>query len=327
MSKRIVVDTEPSLRVAFGGLMARGVAEVARGGVARITGAAPLARLWSGKLPALEQYFPTPGVSGTATLPRLPDLQVLRPAVRVDQRRLADYAHVVGLTVGGPLPVTYPHLLAFPALIGLLTRRDVHLPMLGAIHVQDHIRWTRHLQPDESLDVTVEFASVRGHRRGVLIEVSSQVQVDGDLVWQETSSYLVRGPGHQDAAKPSAPDLTRLTRVPLRIAVPGDLGRRYAAVSGDWNPIHLSSATAVPFGLRAPIAHGMWSFARTLAEIAPRLPAAGSASAWFRQAIPLGGTVALALAADRKDVAALVPTDGIGEHVIVRLAAADPANA
>jgi acyl dehydratase len=33
-------------------------------------------------------------------------------------------------------------------------------------------------------------------------------------------------------------------------------GRRYAAVSGDWNPIHLSALTARIFGFRAAILHG-----------------------------------------------------------------------
>src|SRR6266487_1403229 len=44
--------------------------------------------------------------------------------------------------------------------------------------------------------------------------------------------------------------------------LPADLGRRYAAVSGDRNPIHLYRLTAWLFGFRRPIAHGMWAAAR-----------------------------------------------------------------
>ena len=47
--------------------------------------------------------------------------------------------------------------------------------------------------------------------------------------------------------------------------LPGDLGRRYAAVSGDRNPIHLYALTAKAFGFPRQIAHGMWSKARCLA--------------------------------------------------------------
>ncbi|SCD77380.1 MaoC like domain-containing protein, partial [Streptomyces sp. DpondAA-D4] len=48
--------------------------------------------------------------------------------------------------------------------------------------------------------------------------------------------------------------------------LPGDLGRRYGAVSGDRNPIHLHPLTARLFGFPRHLAHGMWTVARCLAE-------------------------------------------------------------
>lgn len=50
--------------------------------------------------------------------------------------------------------------------------------------------------------------------------------------------------------------------------LPGDLGRRYGAASGDRNPIHLYPLTARLFGFPRAIAHGMWTVARCLAESA-----------------------------------------------------------
>ena len=49
--------------------------------------------------------------------------------------------------------------------------------------------------------------------------------------------------------------------------MPGDIGRRYGAVSGDRNPIHLHGWSAKLFGMPRPIAHGMWLKARCLAEL------------------------------------------------------------
>ena len=49
--------------------------------------------------------------------------------------------------------------------------------------------------------------------------------------------------------------------------MPDDIGRRYAAVSGDTNPIHLRRSTALVFGMSRPIAHGMWTKARSLAAM------------------------------------------------------------
>ncbi|MDR0435709.1 MAG: MaoC family dehydratase N-terminal domain-containing protein [Propionibacteriaceae bacterium] len=43
------------------------------------------------------------------------------------------------------------------------------------------------------------------------------------------------------------------------IAVTRELLRRYAAASGDSNPIHLSDAAARAIGLDGVLAHGMWT--------------------------------------------------------------------
>lgn len=45
------------------------------------------------------------------------------------------------------------------------------------------------------------------------------------------------------------------------------MGRRYARVSGDFNPIHLHSLTSRWFGFKKPIIHGMYMMARAQADI------------------------------------------------------------
>jgi acyl dehydratase len=74
--------------------------------------------------------------------------------------------------------------------------------------------------------------------------------------------------------------------------LPADLGRRYGAASGDRNPIHLYAATARAFGFPRAIAHGMWTFARCLAERNPR--ELRHAEAEFRAPVLLPGSVAYA---------------------------------
>lgn len=74
----------------------------------------------------------------------------------------------------------------------------------------------------------------------------------------------------------------------------GDLGRRYAAVSGDRNPIHLHALTAKPLGFPRAIAHGMWTKARCLAALESRLPDAFSVDVRFRKPILLPGRVEFA---------------------------------
>ncbi len=74
--------------------------------------------------------------------------------------------------------------------------------------------------------------------------------------------------------------------------LPGDLGRRYAAVSGDHNPIHLYPLTAKALGFPRQIAHGMWSMARCVAMLENRLPDAAAVEVAFKKPVLLPGSVA-----------------------------------
>jgi acyl dehydratase len=77
-----------------------------------------------------------------------------------------------------------------------------------------------------------------------------------------------------------------------------DLGRRYAAVSGDVNPIHLYRLAAKAFGFPRQIAHGMWSTARCLAALQPRLPDTFELTVSLRKPVLLPGTVSFGARAD-----------------------------
>lgn len=88
------------------------------------------------------------------------------------------------------------------------------------------------------------------------------------------------GPGGGELVEPA-----------VRWTLPGGLGRRYASVSGDRNPIHLSALTARPFGFRGAIAHGMWTAARCLAEVDHRLPEAYTLDIRFRRPVPVPSLV------------------------------------
>jgi acyl dehydratase len=110
------------------------------------------------------------------------------------------------------------------------------------------------------------------------------------VVWESTSTYLRRGHDNPDATAPAGPDRVPPGRITWRLGA--DLGRRYAAVSGDHNPIHLYPLTAKALGFPRQIAHGMWSLARCVAALENRLPDAVTVEAAFKKPILLPGTVA-----------------------------------
>ena len=79
----------------------------------------------------------------------------------------------------------------------------------------------------------------------------------GELVWEETSTFLRLGGGDREAPASPLDALEQPASTGTSWPVAGDLGRRYAAVSGDHNPIHLYALTAKAFGFPRQIAHGI----------------------------------------------------------------------
>ncbi|HEU5144885.1 MAG TPA: MaoC family dehydratase [Dermatophilaceae bacterium] len=224
----------------------------------------------------------------------VPDVRVVRRRIRIDVDHVLDYARVCGFTVAGSVPLTYPHLLVFPLQVSVMTDRAFPIPLMGSVHVQNVIRSTRAIAADEVLDTVVWAENLRPHRRGRQVDLVSEVSSGGEVVWREVSTYFARGTEHPDAPRSGAPDLVELEAVSTGPTwrLPEGIGRAYAAVSGDWNPIHLHTLTAKPLGSPGVIAHGMYTYARVLAALGPKLPADDVTShVWFRKPLGLPATV------------------------------------
>ena len=211
---------------------------------------------------------------------------------RIDTDHLASYQRVCGFAVSDVLPPTYLHVLAFPLSVALMTERTFPFPLVGLVHVANSITVLRPVRADEVVSFTVRAADLRPHASGRQFDLLAEASVDGEVVWTGRSTYLRRGKStakregsSRKAAEPS-PALAQ-------VRVPGDIGRRYAAVSGDRNPIHLYGLTAKAFGFPSAIAHGMWLKARTLAALQGRLPERFTVDVAFKLPVLLPATLAL----------------------------------
>jgi len=213
----------------------------------------------------------------------LPDREQTRTA-EVDRDHLAAYDRVCGFRLRDELPATYPHVLAFPLAMDLLTGPFPFSP-LGLVHVTNRIEQLRPVTAGERLDLRVWAADLRPHDRGRQFDVLAEATVDGAPVWREASTYLHRespGSGARDRSEP--PAASAVWRVP------GDIGRRYAKVSGDANPIHTHDLAAKALGQPGAIAHGMWTKARCLAALEGELPDAYAVDVRFKVPLRIPGT-------------------------------------
>jgi acyl dehydratase len=225
----------------------------------------------------------------------LPDRELVR-TVETDRAHLAAYDRVCGFRLRDELPATFPHVLAFPLAMELLTGPFPFSP-LGLVHVANRIEQLRPIRADERLDLRVWAADLRSHDRGTQFDMLAEASVAGEVVWRDRSAYLhreSRGGGGRDGAEPPTP--SAIWRVP------GDIGRRYAAVSGDSNPIHLHRLAAKALGQPGAIAHGMWTKARCLAALEGELPEAYAVDVRFKLPLRIPGRAAFSYSDDRFEV-------------------------
>lgn len=232
-----------------------------------------------GEMPSLSKLY----VNAAATAARRrilgsPAASVLPAAshevreVRPDVENLTAYQHLLGETASDVLPAGFIHALAFPVAMSVMNRDDFPLPLLGMIHLRNVIEYRRPVRFTEALDIVARAETLRAHRAGTQLDIVAEVRAsgEGDVCWSGVSTYLARGvflPGIDKASAAaaqqafSAPDPTALWQLGV------DTGRAYAAVSGDFNPIHLSVLSAKALGLRRSIAHGMYLASRALADV------------------------------------------------------------
>ena len=217
---------------------------------------------------------------------------VLERELTVDPVALAKYAHVCGFTLRDELPPTYPHVLAFGMHMDLLGKAP--FSAVGVVHIANRIVQHRPLLLGEELALTRlgERAAAAPARAPVRLRLRGpgrwRARLGGRL------DTLKRGDG--DASIAREPEF-ELPPVTARWRLEDDLGRRYAAVSGDHNPIHLHAWAAKAFGFPRAIAHGMWTKARCLSAL--RLPDAFTADVRFKKPILLPSTVTFGEAEDR----------------------------
>lgn len=239
-----------------------------------------------------------PLVPGASMLPfvgpgggEIPELELVLPEARVDAGHLAAYGRVCGFGARDDLPPTFPHVLAFPLQMALMTDGSFPFGPVGLVHVKNRITQHRPVRRGEPLSLRVHPTGLEPHPKGRQFSIVTEARVGDELVWDEESTYLRRekdgGGGREEDASPR-PELRRSAQWQLA----GDLGRRYAGVSGDRNPIHLYGLSAKLFGFPRAIAHGMWAKARCLAALESRLPVAYTAEARFRKPVLLPSTVA-----------------------------------
>lgn len=243
--------------------------------------------------PSLPGLYARAATRRKITGTQLPD-SGLRCWVDVDGKRLADYRKVCGFNDDGLLPPTYPHILAFALQMQLLTAKDFPFPLLGLIHLRNRIHVLRPMGGISRAQVSVRVHNLQPHPKGATFDLLTTLDDQLGPLWEAESQMLCRGVKLDGEAVEQHWEPSQALTEVTHWKAPADIGRQYAKVSGDYNPIHLSAASAKLFGFPTAIAHGLWNKARTLAALADHLPKANfEVTVHFRKPVRLPSEVTL----------------------------------
>jgi acyl dehydratase len=206
-------------------------------------------------------------------------------------------------------------VLAFPLHMAVMADGGFPFGAVGLVHIQNRIEQHRRIGIDEELTIRVRPTKLAPHPKGQTFSLLTEITVGDELVWESTSTMLRRGKPSASSATPephqvSSPPAGKFDAVQegelkanAEWKLSGGLGRSYASVSGDRNPIHMHSLTAKPLGFAGAIAHGMWTKARCLAALDSRLPDAFAVEVRFRKPILLPARVEFASATEGDEIA------------------------
>lgn len=224
-----------------------------------------------------------------ATKKRPKSVQVSEPAlavrgVTVSRDRDERFRDTVGAAKLDEAFFGHVHALIMPVQMQLMAADDFPLPMMGLVHTSNTYRQLAPIELDGKVDLEVRVDGFRAHRAGTEVVLRSTVtdSESGAILAEEESVYLAKGVRLEEAEGFEAVEEQRkaikegretVRREAFKVPVPtaqwslsGSTGRKWAAVSGDWNPIHITNLTAKALGMPGAIAHGMYTASRALAE-------------------------------------------------------------
>lgn len=213
----------------------------------------------------------------------IPRLEAVLTRYKADRSRVEAYRAVCGGSHSEFLPVAYPHVLATPVQLALLSSKAFPVRLMGLVHLRNHIEQVRPLRIDETGQIRTWLEGRHDTDRGQEFDVRTELTVDGRPVWSETCVFMARRL-ERDTSRPFGARISAGEGVPApdaeSVAPPGldgirkvnltadkGIGWRYARASSDYNPIHLADFGARMFGFNQAIAHGMWSVARSLSAM------------------------------------------------------------
>lgn len=234
-----------------------------------------------GRLPPLKPLYVHALLSmifGPKQLPKrllsvgfMPQLSINSDSVAVNAQNLTHYRKKCGLSEGKGLPILYPTVETFCMNLACMCLPTFPVSVIGGVLA--HYKATMHRPIQETEILTYRqrlLPKMRQTKRGdTEFDMSVSVLSDtGELLWEDTSTFLSFGNQRQGTSKQSEPELdVRSFQASEKWQLSIQDGPQFAALNGDINFIHMHPILARLFGFKSNIAHGVYLVSKSIAAM------------------------------------------------------------
>jgi len=198
----------------------------------------------------------------------LPNIKASWKGASADARELNEYLQTLSLEKHDYLPVLYPHVMAGSMHMNMLSHKSFPIRLLGSVHLKNRIVQHQAIADDATMEIKSEIGAYRLVEKGVEFDFTTDVYVQGEKVWEEVSTYFQAGKfgGKENPSSEKSFELESLNQPQESGSwhVPNNRGKKYAKITGDYNPIHMSPLAAKLFGFKRDIAHGFGVLAEAI---------------------------------------------------------------
>lgn len=250
--------------------------------------------------------------AGLATAGRFPSIVVSWRQHQVDRRQLDTFLGLTDLRAGGHLPLLFPHVQSFRLQMMILTHPMFPVPIWGALQIRNHLLQHRRIATGEVLDLETRVAGGRFLEKGAEVDLYSTVRSGAEVVWESLNTVYYRGRfGPPGEVSPLARSPEMAGEVCARWRMPSGTGRRFGGLTGDYNPIHLSSWYARLFGFKKSFLHPQLSLGLCMAHLAGcEEPEGHRLDAWLKGPVYYGSAVTLRAAVSESESVFALLEDG-----------------
>lgn len=193
-----------------------------------------------------------------------------RSTVQLNTAHLNAYCERYRLAATESVPLPYLYLSVQPALLKLMTTPAFPSKPAGLVHLAAEFEWCAQVPVDTELNIGLTLSALTSTCKGRLLSVEADVSDAEQTLVRMQHHFLDRrwalasAPALPNWIEPSVWSSECCGRATFAVSLRDT--RAYAALSGDYNPIHLSRLAARLFGQPQPLMHGMDLLSRCWAE-------------------------------------------------------------